>query len=264
MFDIGKLFLDGLIVCSDLCISGTFASVLLKLMRDRNAVGLSLQTLVAVVTARTMHTTSHLFGLHYRPSVVPTALYVMFDLINAAIGIAAIVAFMTQFMTTYEREKDNFGIHLFQRFNLLPKKGPFSEGPLPASMFMYSVVTVLAFGWYYVRGSRMSFLSSYFCCFYEVLLAVALFPQLWMFHQDKRVSPLLANFVVLTAMTRGFTLAFWFFYPSVHLWHYPDNRGVQMASEVLNIAILSDFLFYWIRSKVRGEREIVIGDGNLV
>eukprot|EP00927_Polykrikos_kofoidii_P070539 TRINITY_DN6693_c0_g3_i1.p1 TRINITY_DN6693_c0_g3~~TRINITY_DN6693_c0_g3_i1.p1 ORF type:complete len:265 (+),score=29.53 TRINITY_DN6693_c0_g3_i1:140-934(+) len=264
MFEIGKLCLDGLIVCSDLCICGTFASVLMKLKRDRNAVGLSLQTLTAVIMARSLHVFSHLLGLHYKPTQLPITLYVMLDLLNAALGMAAIVTFITQFMSTYEREKDNFGIHLFQRFNLLPKKGPFSEGPLPASMFMYSVVTVLAFGWYYVRRSRLSFLSNYFCCFYEVLLAVALFPQLWMFHQDKRVSPLLANFVVLTATTRAFTLAFWFFYPTVFPWSYPDNRGIQMTSEILNIAILSDFLFYWIRSKVRGETEIVIGDGNLV
>ena len=45
---------------------------------------------------------------------------------------------------------------------------------------------------------------------------------------------------------------------------YPDNRGIQMASEMLNLLILSDFLFYWVRSKVRGEKDIIIGDGNLV
>merc|ERR1719161_23425 len=114
--------------------------------------------------------------------------------------------------------------------------------------------------WYNIRRSSHGFYMSFFFCFYEVMSGVALIPQLWMFHQDKRVSPPLANFVVLTALNRLCTLSFWVCYPMINLWRYPDNRGIQMASESLNLLILSDFLFYWVKAKLRGESEVVIGD----
>ena len=35
-----------------------------------------------------------------------------------------------------------------------------------------------------MRRSPLSFGVSYFCCFYEILTALALLPQLWMFYKD--------------------------------------------------------------------------------
>merc|ERR1712107_366163 len=176
-------------------------------------------------------------------------------------GIALLTTFVLHYFHTYEREKDNFGIHIFQRLDLLPKAGPLRDSPAVAASFLYGSVSVLALLWYCVRRSHHTFAISYFCCFYEVLGAVALIPQLWMFNKDKRVSPPLANFVVLTAFNRLCTLMFWICYPRVYYWRYPDNRGIQMASETLNLLILSDFLFYWARSKMRGESEVILGDG---
>eukprot|EP00929_Paragymnodinium_shiwhaense_P042319 TRINITY_DN21917_c0_g1_i1.p1 TRINITY_DN21917_c0_g1~~TRINITY_DN21917_c0_g1_i1.p1 ORF type:complete len:264 (-),score=32.20 TRINITY_DN21917_c0_g1_i1:180-971(-) len=258
---LGKLFLDVCILCADCCICGTFVSILLRLRRERTAAGLSMLTILTVVTARSLHLISHLCGLHYVPSMVPDFIFMLFDVVNASAGLLVVYEFFTKYRHTYEKEKDNFAVHLFQKFDLLPKTGPLAEGPLLSAVFMYSLVAVCALAWYSVRRTRHSFLTSYFCCYYEVLTMVALFPQLWMFHQDKRVSPLLGNFVVLTALNRFFTLLFWASYPRVFLYRYPDNRGVQMASEILNILILSDFIYYWVRSKMRGDKEIIIGDG---
>ena len=112
--------------------------------------------------------------------------------------------------------------------------------------------------WYFIRRSHHSFLVSYFCCYYEALCALALLPQLWMFQQDRVVSPQLANFVALTAANRLFTLVFWLSYPYVFWNRYPDNRGVQMTSEILNLVILSDFLYYFIKAKVKGQKVVVI------
>ena len=74
-----------------------------------------------------------------------------------------------------------------------------------------------------------------------------------MFQKDKVASPQLANFVVLIALNRLCTLTFWTIYPWVFSWRYPDNRGVQMASEIINLLIISDFLYYFIKAKIRGE-----------
>jgi len=260
MVHFGQLFLDCLIMGSDWCTCGTFVVLFLRVQKTKSAAGLSLQTLVTIVAARSLHLISHIIGLHYAPAVLPWIIYPTIDVFNACAGGLLLFTFLTQYYSSYERGKDNFGIHFFDKLGWLSKAGPLKESPLLATSFLYSVVVVVALGWYSVRRSHHSFAVSYFCCFYEVLGAVALIPQLWMFHQDKRVSPLLANFVVLTAVNRLCTLAFWIFYPHVYLWRYPDNRGVQMASEALNILILSDFLFYWVRSKLRGETEVIIGD----
>lgn len=254
----GQLFLDGCIVCSDLATGATFVVLLLKLSKDRSAKGLSLQTVLAVVSARCLHMMSHLVGLHYTPSVLPWILYPSIDIINAIIGGTTLFVFCTQYFDSYEKEKDNFGIHVFQKFDLLPKRGPLQHGPVAAASFLYIVIAIAGLAWHFVRRSPHSFALSYFCCFYEVMTAVALIPQLWMFHQDKRVSPLLAQFVVCTAINRLCTLTFWASYPWIWTWRYPDNRGIQMASECLNLVILSDFLFYWIRSKIRGDAEIIL------
>jgi len=256
----GQLFLDCLILSSDFCTCGVFVTLILKLQQSKSAVGLSLQSLCTIVSARTLHLVSHGISLHYVPVVLPWIIFPCLDVVNACLGFALLGAFMTLFYSTYEKEKDNFGIHFFQKFNLLPRSGPLSEGPLPASLFLYTGIAVMALIWYFLRKSPHSFGVSYFCCFYEVMGAVALIPQLWMFHKDKRVSPLLANFVVLTAVNRLCTLSFWVVYPWVNYWRYPDNRGIQMMSETLNILILSDFLFYWVRAKIRGDKEIIIGD----
>jgi len=257
---VGRLWLDGLIMTSDACTFGTFASLALNLKKKKSAAGLSLQTLVTIVGARVLHLLSHVLGLHYVPTVAPFFCYLSFDLVNATAGVFLLLILATEYYHTYEREKDNFGIQVFEKLSLLPKSGPLRTSPFLAAGFMYSVVAILAFVWYAVRKSNRSFFISYFCCYYEVMGAVALIPQLMMFQKDKRVSPLLANLVVLTAAHRLCTLMFWITYPKVYVSRYPDNRGIQMASESLNLLILSDFLFYWARSKVRGDTEIVLGD----
>eukprot|EP00933_Yihiella_yeosuensis_P037564 TRINITY_DN31557_c0_g1_i1.p1 TRINITY_DN31557_c0_g1~~TRINITY_DN31557_c0_g1_i1.p1 ORF type:complete len:265 (-),score=8.44 TRINITY_DN31557_c0_g1_i1:172-966(-) len=257
----GELWLDGLINCSDLCIGGTFVMVYLNMKKTRSAAGMSLQTLATVVGARVLHLISHGISLHYQPTVLPWFIYPTVDVINAIIGVLVLYSFVTYYYLSYEKSKDNFGIHFFEKFKLIDTASPLRTNPFVAAMFMYGSVAVIALLWYFVRRSQHTFLISYFCCYYEVMGGVALIPQLWMFHQDKRVSPLLAYFVVLTALNRLCTLMFWICYPRVFYWRYPDNRGIQMASECVNLLILSDFLFYWARSKIRGDKEILIGDG---
>lgn len=256
---VGQLFLDGLIFSSDLCTCGTFVSLAMMLRKEKSAAGLSLQTLTTIVGARTLHFVSHFIGLHFIPAVMPWIIFPTLDVINALAGATLLFCFFAVYYKTYERNKDNFGIQLFVKLKLLPETGPLRESPAVAAVFLYGVITALAFIWYYFRRSvHNSFWMSYFCCFYEVMGAVALLPQLWMFHSTNKVSSLLANLVVLTAFNRLCTLLFWISYPRVYLYRYPDNRGIQMASECLNLLILSDFLFYWARSKWRGEKEVIL------
>mmetsp|Transcript_96186 Transcript_96186/g.206398 ORF Transcript_96186/g.206398 Transcript_96186/m.206398 type:complete len:264 (-) Transcript_96186:98-889(-) len=258
---LGQLFLDSLILCSDLSLTGTFVSVFLKLRTSRSSAGLSLQTLATVVSARSLHLISHFVGLHYQPTTVPWVFYPVLDVVNMVVGIACAALFLLVYYDSYEKEKDDFGIQVYQRLGLLKGMDVTRSRTLIAVSFLYVAIAVLALCWYFVRRSSLSFGLSYFCCFYEVMSALALIPQLWMFQKDKRVQPLLANFIVLTALSRLCTLTFWFAYPRVFIHSYPDNRGIQMASESVNILILSDFLYYWARAKLRGEKEVILDNG---
>jgi hypothetical protein len=255
---IGSMFLDGCIISSDLAIAGTFGSLLMLLHSKSSAAGLSLQTLIAVVTARVLHLGSQYFGIHYRPAELPTVLFSAFDVMNASAGIACILLF-NKFRTTYEVEKDNFGIQLFDKLDLVPKKGLLSNRPFFAATFIYGLTLVLALFWSFVRTTSGSWAMNYYCCVYEALCTVALFPQLWMFHQDKWVNQLLATFVVCVAVNRLCTLTFWLSYTWVNPWSAPANRTIQIFIEFVNLAVLADFLYYWLRAKLRGETRVRIG-----
>lgn len=251
--------LDSFILGADLALGGTFLAVFQKLRTSRSAAGLSLQTLVAIVTARCLHCLSHPMALHYSPAVLPRSVFYILDGANAIAGVTCLFVIAKYYYSTYEVEKDNFGIQIFDAFDCLPKSGPLSHRPIAAAAFLYLVVAVAALLWYSVRASPFSFAYSYFTCFYEAMSAVALIPQLWMFNKDKRVPSLLATFVVLIAIGRLCTLAFWWSYPYVYIWRSPANRGIQMSSETVNLLILSDFLYYWGKAKVLGQKDVVLG-----
>lgn len=245
--------LDGLILCSDAALMGSFISLFLQIRIRRSAVGISLQTLGAVVVARTLHLISHPTDLHFSPVGLPFAIFMLFDYVNVFLGISLVLYIFKNYLMTYESKKDSFSQRLLLKLGL-------SESSASVLRFGFIYVLAAVFGiiWHFVRRSHHTFIVSYFCCYYEALCAVALLPQLWMFQQDRVVSPQLANFVALTAFNRFFTLLFWVSYPYVYPMRFPDNRGVQMTSEILNLLILSDFLFYFVRAKIRGQKLVVI------
>jgi len=247
------VFCDLAILCSDLSIFGSFLALYYQVKNRKSAVGISLQTVGAVAAARTIHLLSHPLDIHFLPTTLPFALYVLMDYVNAMFGCFVLFVMVRDYWNTYEADKDNFSQ------NFLLKIGMSRD---VVYNFKYSFIYIIAaiFGsvWYMLRRSSLTFFVSYFCCYYEALCAVALLPQLWMFQQDRVVSPQLANFVVLTAANRLFTLIFWISYPYVFWNRYPDNRGVQMVSEVVNLLILSDFLYYYIQAKIRGQKVVII------
>merc|ERR1712166_1304278 len=121
------------------------------------------------------------------------------DILVVVAGMSCVVALLTKYYSTYEVEKDNFGIQLFDRWNLLPKDGSFRLRPLAAASFLYIVAGCVALVWSFFRTSGVY--NSY-TCFNEAMSAVALLPQLWMFQHDKRVDSQLASFVVMIAVNR--------------------------------------------------------------
>lgn len=252
--------LDCLILTSDLAIASSFLAVFHKIRATRSASGLSLQTLIAIVIARCIHLLTHGLALHYRPEILPKAVFHSLDVVSACAGFACLYSFCAYHYSTYEVDKDNFGIQILERFNCMPKVGALRHKPVVAALLLHTVVAIAAFVYYFVRPGPLPFLTRYFGCYYESLYSLALFPQLWMFHKDKHVPSVLATFIVSIAVGRICIFTFWWSYPLVHPWSLPANRSVQMGSEALNLLILSDFLYYWGRSKFLGHKDVVLGD----
>ena len=241
------------ILMSDLSIFGSFVALYLQVKHRKSAVGVSLQTVGAVAASRTIHLLSHPLDLHFMPDTLPFALSMLMDYANAIFGCYVLWYIVQNYWNTYESEKDNFSENFLLKIGVdrnMVRNYRYA--------FIYVIAAVFGFIWYLFRRSSVPFFASYFCCYYEALCAVALLPQLWMFQQDRVVSPQLANFVALTAANRLFTLIFWTSYPYVFWNRYPDNRGVQMTSEILNLLILSDFLYYFIKARMKGQKVVII------
>jgi hypothetical protein len=84
-----------------------------------------------------------------------------------------------------------------------------------------------------------------------------------MFHLDKRVPSVLANFVLIFALHKLLVLVFWAAYPFLK-GDYPANRNIQMAFDAMSLLILADFLYYWAKSTIRGYPDVVFDEITLV
>ena len=252
--------LDLLILGADVSLFLAFFAVYYQVSSKKAASGLSIQTLSLVVSARVLHLLSHPMDLHFDPTMLPMFLYAVFDLLNAGFAVFVLYYVVANHLNSYEADKDTFGEGIMRK--ILPSVPSSGVGRVVARAgFSYAVALALGVVWWVIRRSRQPFWTSYFACVYEVLGAISLLPQLWMFQKDRVASPQLANFVVLMAINRLCTLGFWTVYPWIYHWRYPDNRGIQMLSEVINLLIISDFLFYYVKAKIRGERYVKIPAG---
>jgi hypothetical protein len=242
-----QLFLDVLIMGGDMANCVSYASILLHLQKKRSCEGISLQSLLCLAMTRVQHIFSHNLSLHYQPTTMPGFVYSGCDFISMCLGLLSVALIFGKYRATYDADKDDFGEVLIAK--LLPKAEKEKTRTLKW-VVLYAMAILGSCVWFRIRRTTSDFMTGMFCCFYEVITSVALLPQLWMFHKEKVVSQMLANFVVFVAVNRLCIFSFWAFYPWVFYGRHPDNRGIQMASEALNLLILGDFLFYYIRAKL--------------
>jgi len=255
-----QVLLESLILASDVATLGSFVVLCHKLRQTSTCAGISLQTVLCLALTRALHATSHWMGMHYRPRSLPDFPYKAMDYLNAVVSLGVVVYAVTSFGPSYEAQKDSFGGKLLAKVGLMDldmkPRNPVQQGSKWG--FLYVIIVVLSFAWYSVRPGTYAFNTGMFCCVYEVMTAIALLPQLWMFWTDKKVSSALANFVALTALNRFFTLSFWVLIPWAFPWATPSNRTNQMISEAGNLLILADFMYYYIQARLQGKTEIVL------
>eukprot|EP01066_Platyproteum_vivax_P013700 Platyproteum_vivax@DN618_c0_g1_i1.p1 len=252
-----------------------YASLLQKLRRERSAVGLSLQSLLALVLSE-LNSVALLLAVHF--SVNDSKLnwdFLLCDTLTSLIAIATLYTVIRRFSNSYESHKDTFGrkfcsiiacCGLFQPgdYRLHEKK----DGPLPLSrgvcsgkcywFFLYILAFAIAAPLFVFRrtGTIPPLLSAWECLD-DSLLAVALIPQLFMFYnrRPRRVSQPLGRFVVLMLLARICSFSYWYTDPWFHRVGLP-GRGVHLVTEALNILILLDFAYHFVKSSTKGYREV--------
>jgi len=134
-----------------------------------------------------------------------------------------------------------------------------------ACLAFYGIVAIVALPWHHFRSWMLddavhaAHKHDYFMSSYEALTALCLIPQLCMFHQKKRVTLALGNFVMLFASQKIFSLCFWTMVPWVYDVQFANCR-IAVILDVLCLVILSDFLYCWASSRYHGHSEVILSD----
>jgi len=113
--------------------------------------------------------------------------------------------------------------------------------------------------WYSVQGDDRPSLVGYSMSFADVLGAMALLPQMWMFHKEKRAPIHLATMVLLVVGSRMCIISTVILRPFVYGRTLSLSNVVQqLSSETMFILIFADFLYFFARSKARGDKDIIL------
>ncbi|PFH35303.1 hypothetical protein BESB_061900 [Besnoitia besnoiti] len=258
-----SFFHDLLNYCTAVLWLFAYVALMMKVHRERNAYGLSFQSLFALVWVEVSNVLLIISLLLYHDKAVHMEFFVV-DCSSALVSLGVFLYINRYFSSTYESQRDNFGKRFCRGLC----------GDRYGWAFLYLVAFALSCPMFLLRrskyatplttlASRGSFrallatLLSFWECYNDSVLALALVPQLFMFYnkRPRKVTNLLGTFVALLFFARVFAFLYWITF----LWFHPvlpSGRGVHLVTEALNILILLDFLYHYIRAKLAGERDI--------
>lgn len=199
-----------------------YVAVLQKVHKERNACGLSFQTLFALVLVEVSNVLLILSLLSYHNKPL-NADFFLVDCTSAVISICAFVYLFRNFRQTYEKQRDTFG----QKYLRLLKV-PTACGPHTHLCFLYILSFILSFTMFILRRSPHApsigdvarygngrlvtgMLLSFWECFNDSVLALALLPQLQMFYsrRPRKVTNLLGTFVAMLFCARTLAFIYW-------------------------------------------------------
>eukprot|EP00919_Chromeraceae_sp_WS-2016_P063748 GHVR01150885.1.p1 GENE.GHVR01150885.1~~GHVR01150885.1.p1 ORF type:complete len:270 (-),score=25.46 GHVR01150885.1:18-827(-) len=227
-----------------------YLTILLKVHRDKSALGISLQSLFALFLSELNNVILQIL-LSFSYSFTLGKAFWACDVSTTLLSFLAWWYIFNFYYSSYERDRDTFGLK-FCKLVLDPKK---ARAVYP--LFVYLVALILTIPLFLLRRTRLSVVFSLYECMDDTLLAIALIPQLYMFYnkRPRKVSNLLGDFVVLLFMARMCALIYWLSYPLFHPGSVP-SRGLHIGTEILNIIILADFLYHFAKAKYRRESDI--------
>eukprot|EP00440_Ansanella_granifera_P076915 gb/GFBE01083468.1/.p1 GENE.gb/GFBE01083468.1/~~gb/GFBE01083468.1/.p1 ORF type:complete len:253 (+),score=50.85 gb/GFBE01083468.1/:1-759(+) len=248
------LVIDLLNVTCDLLMASTFGIIFWQLRTARSAAKVSLLTLASLATTRLLHLSLHFRGRHHQTRVLPSSASWCCDMMGAIGGVACLYLFLMRYYRTYEKEEDDFGAQLLDRCSIqLPQKGPLKHRNVAALVLLYTVIAVFAVAWFIAVGGQITGQRGpgYLECFGDCLGAVALIPQLWMFHKTRRAPRLLSLVVVSVALARCCMVSTFLLARRKHLLN-------AVGSEMTYLLIVADFVYYWARSTIKGQKEVIL------
>ncbi|KAK6590566.1 hypothetical protein RS030_152390 [Cryptosporidium xiaoi] len=244
-----------------------YLSLLIKVRRNNNVIGLSLQTLIILVIAECNHVVITLV-LSFYFGVVPGIDFYLCDCTTAMLSITTLVYILKNYGDIYEKERDNFGANIanYAFRLLLPKEGGIvrkknkfeDTDPLAIKygwLSIYFVNVFISIALFAFRKSNLPALLSFWESYMDGLSSVALLPQLHMFFnkRPRKVPPTLIQFVSFILLGRLLMLLYWLLYPLFREALVP-GRLLHISSELMNALLLSNFIFYNIRSKIINEK----------
>jgi len=236
-----------------------YIALLQKLRRDRSAIGLSMQTLTALVISEC--NTLIIILLFYLLNHIEFGIgFVLCDVATVVVSAWTLLIIHRKFSNSYEEDRDVFGMKFClcspkARQQIRGKRSLFQRRMHWG--FLYILSAALALPIFFLRRQSMPHWLSYFECFDDVLAALALLPQLFMFYskRPRRVSQLLGRFVIFLLLARVCSFAFWLTDPLFRIKTIP-GRGVHLVSELMNVAILSNFTYYYFTASYKGLKDI--------
>eukprot|EP00916_Digyalum_oweni_P016871 GHVL01027683.1.p1 GENE.GHVL01027683.1~~GHVL01027683.1.p1 ORF type:complete len:257 (-),score=51.92 GHVL01027683.1:241-1011(-) len=234
-----------------------YISILFRLLKDKSAAGLSYQSLVALMVSEVNNIILEMiFILVYKYDSSEYIPFYICDCISTIISIITIIYIniSTTFKCTYDKNRDIFGLSFMKYI--------FNENISNKYyyIFLYIITLIISLPIVYIRRSNIHILLSLYEVYDDVLLSLALLPQLYMFYtkRPRLVSVVLANWVVCITMARLCSFIYWISTFAVKDKHPPLSRGVHIFTEFLNLAILADFIYYYFSSKKNQKGEFLI------
>lgn len=246
-----------------------YVAIIQKVHKERNAYGLSFQTLFALVVVEVSNVLLIVSLLSYHGKPFNADFFVV-DCTSAIVSICVFVYLYRNFWSTYEKQRDTFG-QKYLRLMKVPSCGPSSH-----VCFLYILSLFVSFTMFILRRSphapsisdvaryghgrlALGMLLSFWECFNDSVLALALLPQLFMFYnkRPRKVTNLLGTFVAMLFCARILAFIYWLSFPLFHR-SQPTGRGIHLTTEALNILILVDFLYYYVKAKLSGQEDIAL------
>lgn len=198
-----------------------YVAILQKVHKERNAYGLSFQTLFALVVVEASNVVLIFSLLSYHNKAFHADFFLV-DCTSAIISICVFVYLYRNFRSTYEWQRDTFG-QKYLRLLKVPSCGPSSH-----ACFLYILAFIVSFSMFLLRRSphapsisdvarygngrlAVGMLLSLWECFNDSVLALALLPQLFMFYnkRPRKVTNLLGTFVAMLFCARTLAFIYW-------------------------------------------------------
>ncbi|EEA06982.1 uncharacterized protein CMU_033670 [Cryptosporidium muris RN66] len=246
-----------------------------KVYRDRSALGISLQTLWALCFSELCGALLNIWFCLHTGASLDWSFQV--DLISTVLSVLCWYTVWKKFSNTIEDQYDTFGLNILVRILSLIGSNSVDSTALKSGtragqirptgwagrisgtiywlvLYIFAIPLSMLFLAFRSRR-RLGFVTS-LLAYDDAVRALALVPQLYMFHikNPRKVSEHLALFVIFEFILKLLALFYWVSMPLFRTPH--ESRGYNIVVQLVNIGILLDFAYHYLRARLNGEKTL--------